>query len=400
MSRAPSCQAGARTRQSVPHEDWDRPPWNRWTFQHVREFVPTAQVRRGTGPVTPLPRAVRDLDSISFESDGVRQTVREFLDSSYTDGFLVLHRGRILAEHYANDMTESTAHLSQSVAKSVVGSVAGILAARGMLDLGAPLTHYLPELAPTAYRGATAQHLLDMTSGVAWDETYTATDSDCARMDVACGWKAPKDPTWPRSMWEQILTLKRTERPHGQLFAYRSIETDVLGFVLEQVSGVRLPELVSRELWMPLGAEEDAYFTVDPAGFACASGGFNATLRDYARFALMLAGGGRIGGHSVVPAAWIEETRAANHALFRGTYLEVLPHGGYHNQFWIEDREQRALMARGVFGQLIYIDPQAEFAAVKLSSWPEFVSAPRARTALAALRAVRAALAKTAPGAA
>lgn len=378
----------------IPREDWDRAPWNRWTFQHVRDMVPTTQVWRGEGPASPLPVELQDIDAIGYELDGKRDTIAGFLQSSFTDGLLVLHRGKIVAERYLNGMTSRTPHLSQSVAKSVVGTVAGILIGRGLLDPKALVTQYLPELEATAYRGATVQHVLDMTSGVVFDEAYTALDLHIAQMDVACGWKERTNPNWPTNVWDLIQTLKQAECPHGASFRYRSIETDVLSFILQRVTGTPLAELVSRELWVPMGAEEDAYFTVDPAGYALGDGGFNATLRDYSRFALLHLNGGEANGRRIVPASWIEETCAgARPDLFGGVYHEVLPEGAYHNQFWVEGAKRGAYMARGVFGQLIYIDPGAEFATVILSSWPEFVSAKRTRTALAAVRAVRDALA-------
>jgi CubicO group peptidase (beta-lactamase class C family) len=337
-----------------------------------------------------LPVELQDVDAITFDTDGRGDTVGAFLQASFTDGFLVLHRGRIIAERYLNGMTERTPHLSQSVAKSVVGTVAGILIHRGVVDPQALVTHYLPELKATAYRGATVQHVLDMTSGVVFDETYTATDSHMAQLDAACGWKQPMNPAWPKSVWELILTLTEKECPHGGSFRYRSIETDVLAFALQRASGVPLADLVSRELWGPMGAEEDAYFTVDSDGYALADGGFNATLRDYARFALLHVCGGAANGKQIVPNAWIEETRSGSKPeLFGGVYHNVLPQGAYHNQFWIEDAKRRAYMARGVFGQFIYIDPEAEFAAVKLSSWPEFLSVERSRAALTAVGAIR-----------
>jgi CubicO group peptidase (beta-lactamase class C family) len=377
----------------IPREDWDRAPWNRWTFQHVREIVPTTQVWRGSGRPSSLLAAPRDIDAVEFMFDGQHRTVGLFLQSNYVDGFLIMYRGSIVAEHYLNGMTERTLHLSQSVAKSIVGIVAGILIHRGLIDPSAPVTEYLPELEATAYRGATVQHVLDMTSGVVFDETYTAPDSHMAQMDVACGWKETKNPAWPKSVWELILTLRDAECLHGSSFRYRSIETDVLAFVMQRVSGISIAELVSRELWVPMGAEEDAYFTVDPAGYGLANGGFNATLRDYARFALLHLGGGGIDGRQIIPASWIEETRFRSHPeLFTGIYRDVLPDGAYHNQFWIEDSKRRAYMARGVFGQLIYLDPENEFAAIQLSSWPEFVSTERSRMALAAVDAIRAAI--------
>lgn len=376
---------------AIPHAEWDRAPWNRYTFQHVREQVPTAQVRRSSAPYA-WRLAPQDLGAISFECDGRRMNVAEFLASSYTDGFCVVHRGALITEHYDNGMNAHSIHLVQSVSKSVTATVLGILAGRGEIRTDALVTHYLPELEATAYRGATVQQLLDMTSGVLWDEDYTAPDSHCAQMDVAAGWKSGGKPGWPENMWEQVLTLTQARGPHGQDFSYRSIETDVLGFVLERVSGTRLPELASRELWAPMGAAEDGCFTVDPTGFACANGGFNATLRDLARFGLLYASGGEAQGRQLVPTAWIDQTRNGNPELFKGAYREVLPRGAYRNQFWLEEAGRRVLLARGVFGQLIYMDPDAELVAVKLSTWPEFINPARTRTALAAIRAIRDAL--------
>ncbi|MBX5087447.1 serine hydrolase [Rhizobium lentis] len=377
----------------IPNQDWDRAPWNRWTFQHVREILPTTQVWRGAGPASVLPADLRDIEVIPFEVEEQAYTIGSFLETSYANGFLVLHGGKIVAERYLNGMTPYTQHLSQSVAKSVVGTLAGILIGRGMVDPTASLTHYLPELAATAYNGATVQHVLDMTSGVAFDETYTALDSHMAQLDVASGWKTLVNPNWHTNVWDLMLSLKDLECPHGTSFRYRSIETDVLSFVLQRAAATPLAELVSRELWAPMGAEEDAYFTVDAAGYALGDGGFNATLRDYARLALLHLRGGEIDGRRIVPTEWIAGTRFdADPRLFGGIYQEVLPAGAYHNQFWIEDTARGVYMARGVFGQLIYIDPGADFAAIVLSSWPEFVSTTRTRAALAAVRAVREAL--------
>ena len=123
-----------------------------------------------------------------------------------------------------------------------------------MIDPTAPVTRYLPELEATAYRGATVQHVLDMTSGVLFDETYTALDSHMAKLDAAAGWKDRRDESWPRTVWELVLSLTELECPHGQSFRYRSIETDVLAFVLQRVTGLPLAELVSREIWVPIGA--------------------------------------------------------------------------------------------------------------------------------------------------
>lgn len=361
----------------VPFADWDRPPWNRWSFQHVREVLPTAEVWRGNGPASSLPQLPRDLSGIEFDgADGARRTVESFLDESYTDGFLVLHKGRILTERYFNGMGERTLHLSQSMAKSVTAAAAGCLVAQGLLDPEALITYYLPELEATAYRGAKLRHVLDMTSGVRFNEDYTDPHSDVGKVDVASGWKqAPPGATgFPEHMWELILSLTTLERAHGELFAYRSIETDVLAFCMERASGRRLPQLVSELLWQPMGADESACFTLDRAGYALADGGLNATLRDYARFGALYLHDGYFNARQVVPADWVTATRMGDGKLFGEPYTLTTPNGAYRNQFWIEDVSRPAIMCRGVFGQLIYIDGTRDLVVVKLSTWPDFLN--------------------------
>ncbi|MDB5525926.1 MAG: 6-aminohexanoate hydrolase [Rhizobium sp.] len=377
----------------IPRTEWDTGPYNRWTFQNVSDLVPTTKVWRGPGPASSLPEAPEDIGEIRFTHDGAERTISEFLDTTFTDGFLVMHRGKVISETYMNGMRPRTLHLSQSVGKSVVGAVAGILIHRGLIDPMAPLTQYLPELEKTGYRGATVQHVLDMTSGTIFDETYTAADSHVAKLDAACGWKERKSGDWPETVWQLILELTEAERQHGQAFQYRSIETDVLAFVLQRASGRMLADLVSEELWAPLGAQEDASFTVDPAGYSLACGGFNATLRDYGRFAQMVTNSGEFNGRQVVPGEWLKRTReSGNHAVFGADYKIVLPNGAYHNQFWIEDVARPALMSRGVFGQLLYMDHTAEFSAVKLSTWPDYLNPRRTKLTLAAIHAIRDAL--------
>lgn len=373
-----------------PKADWDRPPWNRWSFQNIRQILPTVEVWRGNRPSTALPRRERDLDGVRFAGvDGVPTILAQFLDESYTDGFVVLKDGAIVYERYFNGMGERTLHLSQSVAKSVTAAAAGALVGKGLLDVSAPVTHYLPELEATAYRGATLQHVLDMTSGVAFDETYTDPCSDVGQLDVSSGWKPPpaeSDPSfrWPPHVFAQVMGLTRQEAPHGARFSYRSIETEVLGFCMERAAGKRLAGIVSDEIWIPMGAEESASFTVDAAGSALASGGFNATLRDYARLGqLYLDQGG-----GIIPAGWVAATRDANPSVFGAPYTEVLPGGAYRNQWWVEDTQSRALYARGVFGQMISVNWDHRMVAVKLSSWPEFQNPNLTRATMRALHAI------------
>lgn len=373
--------------------NWDSAPWNRVSFRTVREILPTVEVWRGAGTVSQLLENKQELSGLSFKSIEGETTIDAFLASSFTDGFLILHRGKRVFERYFDGMTERCLHLSQSVAKSLVGSLTGVLVGEGLVDVDQQITYYLPELGDTAYRGATVRHLLDMTSGVAFNEDYTDPNSDIVRVDVASGWKPrPATGAWPDSIFDVIKSLKTLARPHGEVFSYRSIETDVLAFVLEKAAGMRLAPLLSDRIWSRIGAEASANFAVDPTGYAIADGGFNATLRDYARFGQMILDNGAAMGNQIVPERWIADTRRADHSKFHHPYTIVTPNGGYRNQFWTDDVSQPTLLCRGVFGQMIFIAPQYEMVGVKLSSWPDFVSPKRTMTALAAMHAIGLAL--------
>jgi len=381
-----------------PRAEWDRPPWNRWSFQHVRELLPTVTVSRGGGPVRPLPEARADIEGVAFTGhDGSRKTVAQMLDETYADGFMVVLGGKVVHESWWNGMTPRTIHLAQSVSKSVTSTVAGILIGRGLMDPHAPVTQYLPELSRTGWNGATLRHVLDMTTGVAYGEEYTDPLSDMGKTDVASGWK-PAPPGYdasqfPRDMWEQILSLKACDAVHGERFDYRSIETDVLAFAMERASGKRLADLVSDELWSRIGAETDACFTVDSSGYALADGGFNASLRDFARFGLLHLNEGRNHlGEQVVPREWIADIRSGDHGLFDDYGRSFLPKGRYRNMFWVEDATKEAVMCLGVFGQLVYICPERDLVAVKLSSWPDFISNPFKIDTLRAIHAIADAL--------
>jgi CubicO group peptidase (beta-lactamase class C family) len=350
-------------------DNWDQPPFNRWSFQNMRSLFPTVDVYRGTGPVSDFSTNPIDILGTRFNtSTGRERTVQQFLDETYTDGLLVYQAGQIRFESYLNGMQPETLHLSQSVAKSVVGTTTGILLARGLLDLTTPLAEFVPELAACGYADATLENVLNMQSGVRFNEDYGAPDSDIARIDVAAGWRASVPGKPYQSIRDVILTLPKT-RPHGTVFEYRSVETDVVAWVLERVTGTPLAELVSQEIWQPMGAERDAFFTIDRAGTALADGGFNATLRDYARFGRLFL------DHTEgpVPKSWVAGCQHGETQKFGAPYTNVTPNGAYKNSWWVRDNSRGDITARGVFGQLIYVDRASDLMVVKLSSWPDYL---------------------------
>ena len=364
---------------------WDRPPQNRWSFQHVAELLPTAVISRGDGPVRELPPAPQELGAIAFEDvDGSTSTVDDMLETTWTDGFLVLHEGRVVAETYRNGMTAATLHLSQSVAKSLTSALVGILVGRGEIDVRRTVDHYIPELTESGYAGATVDQVLDMRSGVRFREEYWALDSEVAALDRACGWKPLDGPDDPAPTIRTFIPTLQLGRPHGGPFVYRSIETDVLAWVLEAVSKQDLATLMSAELWGPMDAEADANVTIDREGTGLADGGVNATLRDYGRFGQLFLDGGANGERQVVPEAWTRACRTGDVEAFRpyyGPLFPDFPHAAYSRQFWVLDTTTGRHTAVGIHGQLVHVDPAHGVVVAKLSSWPDPLDEPlRLRT--------------------
>ena len=368
--------------QRVTLANWQTPPYNRWSFQHVREVVPTARVARGAS-VCEIPHARRHLHLYPHRGlehvqvsrlDGRTTTVADVVADTYTDGMLVLHGGRLEHEQYLNGMRPETTHLLMSVTKSFVGCVTGILAERGSLDLHVPMTTYVPELSASGYAGATLRHVLDMRSGIAFSEEYPNADAQVRVMEEAIGWRPRRHADTPMGMYDYLVSLGRNGE-HGGPFNYRSCETDVLGWVCERVAGARMADLISEMLWAPLGVEHDADLTVDHSGAAMHDGGLNTTLRDLGRFGQMLLEEGRApDGSQLVPAWWIQDAYVGDpdsrHAFAVSPTDTRMPGGMYRSQFWFPFADRAVLLCLGIHGQMVYVNPQARVVGVKLSSWP------------------------------
>jgi hypothetical protein len=376
--------------------NWQDPPFNRWAFQHIRELIPTARIDRDAQNVWALPRAEHDLLSLAFrDAAGREMTVAQMLGETCTDGFLVLHQGQIVAEHYDNGMGPDVPHLLMSVSKSVTSAVAGVLAGRGDLDVSAPVERIIPELAGTSFAGAAVQDLLDMRAGTRFDESYENPEADVRTYERVYLWRPDDGRPRPADALGYFGTL-RNDGPHGGPFRYRSILTDVLAWVIERAAGERLHRLISRELWQPMGAEFDAEITVDAHGNPMADGGICATLRDLARFGQLYLQQGRADGRQIVPAAWIEDTvRGAPDGASAFTGAGAVPGypagAHYRNCWWVRDPAVPFYDASGINGQNVFVHVPAQMVVVKLSTWPTALS-PAADVTVAAARAIARAL--------
>jgi len=365
--------------ERVTLANWQEPPFNRWAFQHVRELVPTARIARApAGQAWPLPRAERDVLGFRFRAQDRELTVAELLAETYTDGFLVLHQGEILAEHYFNDMAPDVPHLLMSVSKSVTSAVAGILAGRGELDVAARVEEIVPDLGGTSFEGAAVQDLLDMRAGTRFDESYDNPEADVRTYERVYLWRPDDGRPRPEDALGYFATLAN-DGPHGGPFRYRSILTDVLAWVIERAGGARLHQLIARELWQPMGAEFDAEVTVDARGNAMADGGICATLRDAARFGQLFLQRGRVAGRAIVPEAWVDDTIGGapdGAAAFDGADRPpgYAPGAHYRNCWWVRDPGVPFFHASGINGQNVFVHVPSQTVVAKLSTWPTALS--------------------------
>lgn len=357
--------------QGATLANWRLNPWNRWAFRNVASIIPSARIAAAPGRAVPLPHAPRPLGSLSFTGpDGRQRTVDEMLRETVTDGFIVLKRGAIAYEWYEDGFDARTPHIIFSVSKSVSGLLAGNLVAGGRLDPEAPVTRYVPEAAGSAYGDCNVRHVLDMTVSIDFAEQYLDTTGAFARYRIATGWNPVSDPALDTDLHSFLTTLPRDRRPHGERFFYVSPNSDMLGWILERAGGKPFAQLLSEEIWQPMGAANDAYVTIDKKGAARSAGGICMSAHDAARLGELVRRDGEVDGRQVLPRAWLADLRenGDRQAWVAGGPSLLLPHGRYRSQWYMVGNDHAAYCAIGIHGQWIYIDPKAEMVIVKLSS--------------------------------
>lgn len=381
------------TDTQVTLANWRTPPFNKWAFHHTREIIASADIPNDPDGIWLLPVAPIDFRGLTLSHKGKPLGFDDFLTATDTDGLVVLHRGAIVCEIYANGMTRRTPHILMSVSKSVLGAVCGILVERRMLDLDQPVTRLIPEVSATAYDGATIRQLLDMRAGVLFDENYLATSGPIVEYRKAQNWNplAPGDkPSDLRSFYQSMTAADGT---HGGKFHYVSPNTDLLGWVIERATGERYADLVSRLLWQPMGASESAYITVDRLGAPRCAGGFCATTRDLARFGQLFAQGGRRDGAQIIPGWWIDDIRDNGDpdAWDQGDFAPYFPNQAIHyrSKWYVLRQSEPVIFGVGVYGQNLFIDRANQIVIAKLSSQPPPLDQMRIALTLQAVEAIR-----------
>lgn len=334
-----------------------------WTFEqqkagypHMEDLFPTRLVKRG-GPVSALPVAAKPLD-VTFKVADETWTVDDYMARNRAAGLLVLKDGQVVLERYGLGQTPQMRWTSFSVAKSFSSTLVGAAIRDGRIkSLEDPITAYLPGLKGSGYEGVSVRQLLNMTSGVRWNEDYADPNSDVARFATEPSVNG-SDP-----VVTYMARLPREAAP-GTKWVYKTGETNLVGSLVRAATGKTLSDYLSEKIWQPLGMEGDAYWMLDSAGNEIAGCCLSATLRDYGRFALFFMRGARLAhGEAVVPDGWVQQATATTREATEG----MQGRGGYGLQWWTT--RGKAYRASGIFGQGIWIDPELNLVVVTQSAW-------------------------------
>ncbi|GAA5086930.1 serine hydrolase domain-containing protein [Nocardia iowensis] len=370
-----------------------------WSYQNMDKILSTEPIPRihDDSDVASLPDADwvdRDeiLDLEVTLKNNERYTVRKIIDATDTDGWIVLRDNKVVIEQYFGTMAEDTRHILMSVTKPLTATVAGILmeqekmTTRGeyMLEPDKKVNDYVPELGGpnSGYKGATVQTVLDMRSAVKFSEDYLDPTSEVREMDGASGWAPRPSDQSPTAVKQFLSNMKLASDPKRipGCFEYRSCETYVIGWVCEAAykiargTDMSFAQIASQLLWSKLGAQHDAYITVDEEDTGGFDGGICATLRDLARYGAMICGGGKsLRGHRVVSQRWVDDVFKGGDAQAFADgprYNELdMPGGKFHNMFWSPSSDRNVVIGIGIHGQMLYINKATGTVGVKLSSW-------------------------------
>ena len=329
-------------------------------FRATDRVFPARVIARGKR-VRPLPASPRPLETLCIRSNGIDYDLFDFVSRNRVCGLLLLDHGQVALEQYELGNGPATRWISMSMAKSISTTLVGAAIREGLIaGVDALLTDYLPQLEGTAYTDATIRHLLQMTSGVRWDDTHTDPASDRRHMlDLQIEQR-------PGAILRYVAGRPRVAAP-GTVFNYSTGETHIVGALLHAALGRWLSDYLSEQIWAPFGMEADATWWLEsPQGLEVAGAGISATLRDYGRFGQFMLEEGEIDGRKVLPDGWIGEA----------TSPRVLPNGSrldYGYMWWpVPSRDgsfaDAAFSARAIFGQYCYVNPAAGIVIVVLSA--------------------------------
>lgn len=363
------------------------PPYNRWSYQNMRMFFPSAGIPNAEKPFT-IPKSIDPaIDRLSVAKpnehgrpSGQVVDMETHLKETFADSLVVVQGDQIVYEKFLNGMTPAQPHQMMSVTKSFAGIFALMAVEAGYLSEDGPIIKYVPELeSSSAFKDATFGQVLDMTNAMIFNEDYADPESDVHNYVVVVGLNEPlPGKTYASSIYDYLATLsKDPQLEHGEIFKYQTPKVDVANWVINRVTGTSFRENMYQNLWSLLGTDGEAYVLLDRNGTLFASGGLNAAPYDLTRFAMMLLNNGTFNAQQIVSPVVIQKLAAgaSTEAFSKGPNAVGIFGSGdwsYRAYWWVRHTHgKEAFMASGIHGQWIYVDTTRNVAIVKQSSQPE-----------------------------
>ena len=345
-------------------DNWLLPENTFWSFRHVRELIPTAQIDRAKSPRVLNQQIKTELGELSFEThEGVKK-ISDFLSSTNTDSFTAVKGEDLVFEWLAPGVSDVEPHMIFSVTKSVTGMLVGALVQEGKIDVDALVTKYVPEIADSGFGDATVRNLLDMAASYQFEEDYTP-GPDIIAYRHSVGWYPA--PLGAPNLHDFIASRKK-EGEHGQMFRYMSPTTDLVGWVIEAASGMPYAQALSKYIWSKIGTEAPAHITVDRTGAPRAAGGLSAIPRDLVRFGMMIRDDGM---GAIDPEFMRDDYENGNFEQWQtGDFKDFLPKGVYRSFCYKPGEDPDVIMGIGIHGQMLYVDRPRGVVVAKQSSWP------------------------------
>lgn len=350
------------------------PEQSRWSMMNISKITHMGPVSRGSRPICYLPRNDQPLlDKVVRDIDGSAISLKQLLKISEVDGFIALKNGKIIVEAYYNGYRPDMRHEMMSVTKSLVGTLSGVLMEEGALSADALIGNYLPEMAEGGWGDATVRQVLDMTAGADWREDISDEQAEIIQATAAVGMQHAGDGCRYKNGFELICSVKGKDFAHGKKFDYRSGNSEVLGWLISRVCQKPWQEVFAEKIWSKLGAEHDALVIVDSAGQGASHAGFNCTLRDMARFGVMMSNHGDFNNQQIVPAAWVKDIYSGDNQVRRAwtTSAEAQQYRDtifYRGQFRVIDSGKGIFFGLGAKGQMLYINSAEQLVGVFQSS--------------------------------
>jgi CubicO group peptidase (beta-lactamase class C family) len=338
-------------------------------YSHFDRLFPTHAAAAADQPF-PFKRAAQEL-SVTYTYIGVTYSLQNYLARNATTGFLIARGDTILFEHYQYGRTDHDRFMSQSVAKTVTSMLVGIAVAEGAIhSIDDAAQTYVPELSNTELGRTPIRALLHMASGLAFSQDDSGTD-DAATLD-----RALFSRTGPGAV-AAVSQFNTRIAPPDALWHDANLDSEILGLVVARATHVTLAQYLQTRIWRPMGAEADALWSIDNSGQEIAFCCLSATLRDYARFGLLLAHDGAFNGKQIIPRQWAIE---ATKAIAQGSLLTVEMGGhpwGYGYQLWVMPGPGRSFVLEGAHGQRIFVDPRSRLVLVHMAVRRPPVDDPR-----------------------